>query len=438
LEGVKFFGGNKIMKLKLKRRIIFTGKTKKTRRLVWVTLAGLFVLSKTAGAQSVIAPTPTVSTTPPAVQEAPDAMQVFSPENPIATFPDEDQPLQVGPVTLRPHLFYQFLYGGGIQSAPGQSHDTIVQTFAPGMLLVLSPRWTLDYTPTFTFYSQDSFQNNVGQAVTLTGGAVYGNWAFGLSQNFSYTSVPQVQTGTQTDQENSMTTLAASTALNSKISIDLGLTQTLNFPDGFQISREWSTLDWLNYEFWPRLTAGVGAGVGYLDASEGSVFEQLLARAAWRPTDKISFQGNVGGQFTEFTAGGEDSLVTPTFGASIQYQPFEQTKISLGANRAVVPSYYENQISIVTSVSAGVRQRLLGRFFLDVNAAYNLSDYTAAASGVTADSSADYYSVNVQLSTEFLKRGTVAVFYNYSDNVTSQSGLAFSSSQIGFNIGFRY
>jgi hypothetical protein len=335
-------------------------------------------------------------------------------------------------------LFYQFLYGGGIQSSPGQSHDTIVQSFAPGMLLVLSPRWTLDYTPTFTFYSQDSFQNNVGQAVTLTGGAAFENWVFGLSQNFTYSSVPQVQTGKQTDQENSVTALTASTALNSKMSVDLGLTQTLNFPDGFQITREWSTLDWLNYEFWPRLTAGIGAGVGYLDESESAVFEQLESRAAWRATDKISLEASVGGQFTQFTEGGESQLVTPTFSASVQYQPFEQTKISLGANRSVVPSYYQNQISEVTSVNGDVRQRLLGEFFLDVNAAYNLSHYTASASGVAANSSSDYYTVNVQLSTGFLKRGTVAIFYNYSDNLTSQSGLAFSSSQIGFNVGYRY
>jgi len=427
------------MKLKLKRRIIFTGKIKKTRRLVLFTLAGLAALSETAGAQSVIAPPPTASVTPPAVQEAaPDEMQVFPAENPVASFPDEDQPLQLGPVTLRPHVFYQFLYGTGIQSAPGQSHDSIIQSFAPGILLVLTPRWTLDYTPTFIFFSDHSFQNNVGQSVTLTGSASYENWAFGLSQNFTYSSAPQVQTGTQTGQENYVTSLTASAPLNSKLSLNLGLNQTLNFPDGFQITRQWSTLDWLNYEFWPRLTAGVGAGVGYLDEAEGAVFEQLEGRVGWRATDKISLQVSGGAQFYQFTDGGESPLTSPTFAASIQYQPFEQTKISLGANEQISPSYYENQVTVLTSVSGDLKQRLLGKVFLDVNAAYNWSHYTAAASGVAPDSSSDYYSVNVQLSTTFLKRGTVAVFYTYSDNITSQPGLAFSSNQIGFNIGFRY
>jgi hypothetical protein len=427
------------MKLKLKCRIIFAGKTKKTRRLVQVTLAGFFALTGTAGAQSVVAPPPSVSVTPPAVLEAPpDEMQVFSPENPISSFPAEAQPLQLGPVTLRPHVFYQFLYGSGIQSSPGQSHDTIVQSFAPGILLVLSPRWTLDYTPTFTFYSQNSFQNNVGQAVTLTGGASYENWTFGLSQSFTYSSSPQVQTGTQTGQENYLTALTASYPLNSKLSVDLGLNQTLNYPDGFQSSREWSTLDWLNYEFWPRFTAGIGAGFGYVDTVPDTFFEQVQGRVGWRATDKISLQSSVGVQFSQFTEGGESPLVNLIFSDAIQYQPFEQTKITLGANQAVAPADYQNQVSVVTSVNGDLQQRLLGKLFLDVNAGYNWNNYIAAASGVTANSSADYYTVSVRLSTTFLKRGTVAVFYNYSDNITSQSGLAFSSNQFGFNIGYRY
>jgi hypothetical protein len=242
----------------------------------------------------------------------------------------------------------------------------------------------------------------------------------------------------QTGQENYVTALTASCSLNSKMSVDLGLNQTLNFPDGFQTSREWSTLDWLNYEFWPRLTAGIGAGFGYVNSTPDSFFEQAQGRIGWRATDKISFQVSGGAQFSQFTDGGADPLIDPVFAASVQYQPFEQTKLSLGASQVVSPSYYQNQISVLTSVNADFNQRLLGKLYLDVNAGYSWDNYTAVANGATANSSADYYSVNVQLGTTFLKRGTVAVFYNYSDNVTAQSGLAYSSSQIGFNIGYRY
>jgi hypothetical protein len=427
------------MKAKTRHPVQISGNLLKPGSLLPAMLAGLFTFSETGRAQQVIVPPPAVPVTPPAVQEAaPGPMQVFSPENPVTGFSDENQPLQLGPVTLRPHVFYQFLYGTGIQSSAGQQHDTIIQSLAPGMLLVLTPHWTLDYTPTLNFYSDKSFQDNVGHAVTLTGGGSYENWVFGLTQNYTYSSAPEAQTGTQTTQQSYVTTLTASAALNSKMSVDLGLNQNLNFPNGFQTSREWSTMDWLNYAFWPRLTAGVGAGFGYVNTAPNDVFEEVQSRVGWRATDKISLQASGGAQFTQFTEGGESPLISPTFSAGIQYQPFEQTKISLGGSQSVTPSYYQNQVSVVTAVNGDVRQRLLGKLYLDVNTGYTWNNYTSAATGVNANDSSDYYSINVQLSTVILKRGTVGVFYNYSDNMTSQPGLAYTSNQVGFNLGYRY
>jgi len=42
----------------------------------------------------------------------------------------------------------------------------------------------------------------------------------------------------------------------------------------------------------------------------------------------------------QYLSGGAGDLVTPIFGATIQYQPFEQTKLSLSANRTVGTSYF--------------------------------------------------------------------------------------------------
>jgi hypothetical protein len=437
------------MKLKLRRRIILAGKTKQKQKLFRLTLIGLFAMARGTQAQQVIAPPPSISVTPPAMQSAPNEMQVFKPESSFANFLDEVQPLQWGPVTLHPHVAYQFTYGTGIQSTPGQQQDTVVQSLSPGVLFILSPKWTLDYTPTFTFYSGNTVErgatnqmaglrDNVGQSVTLTGGTTYADWTFGFSQNFTYTSSPQVQTGTQTDQQTYTTSLSASRSLNSKMSVDLGINQDLNFPSDFQSTLEWSTMDWLNYEFWPRLNVGVGAGAGYVDTSPNTVFEQVQARVNWRATDKVSFGINGGPEFTQFTEGGGKPLVNPIFGASIQYLPFEHTQLSLNANEAVNNSYYQNQITETTSVSASLNQRLFEKFYLNVSGSYNWESYTAAANDTTANSSSDNYSFNVSLNTTLLKRVSASIFYSYSANITDQSGLGYISNQIGFNLGYQY
>lgn len=422
-----------LMKLIFRTEIVLDGKIRRTRRLVQTTLMSLFAMSLVTQAQQVVAPLPSVSVTPPAMQEAvPGEMQVFSPENPQTVFPDEGR---TG--VLRPHVFYQFTYGTGILSNTNQHNDTIVQSVAPGVLFVLSPRWTLDYTPTFTFYSEKNFKDNVGQSVALTGGAIYEEWVFGLSQKFNYSSSPEVQTGTQVSQDTYATALTASCPLNSKMSVDLGVDQDLNFPSDFQRSLEWSTTDWLNYELWPRLVIGVGAGAGYVDTTPNTIFEQLQGRVKWRASDKTSFQIDGGAQFSQFTGGGS-SLVNPLLVATIQYQPFEHTQISLNASETANTSYYQNQVNVVTAIGATLSQRLLGKFYLNAGGNYSWNHYTSAASGVSARSSQDYYSMNVSLSTTFFKRASASVFYSYSDNTTTQSGFAFTSSQIGFNIGYKY
>jgi hypothetical protein len=425
--------------MKLKRRIIFASGKGPTWHLVLVSLASFVTLSESAKSQQVVAPLPSISVTPPAAQEeATDEWQVFPPENPQSTFLDESHPLQWGPVTLRPHVFYQFAYGTGILSGNNQANDTIIQDLAPGMLFLLGTHWTLDYTPTLTFYSNNNFSDSVGQSVTLTGSTTYEGWLFGLSQNFSYTSSPEVQTGTQVSQDAYTTALTASCQLNSKLSVDLGIDQNLIYPTDFPTSLEWSTLDWLNYEFWPRLTVGVGAGAGYYDSTPDAVFEQVQGRVNWRATDKTSFQLSGGAQFTQFTDSGGVSLISPIFGGSIQYLPFNYTQISLNGSETVDNSYFNNQFTVTSTLGANLNQRLLEKLYLNFSGSYNWYNYVAAVNGVAANSSQQYYIIRVDLSTTLLKRVTASLFYSYSDSITSATGLAFSSSQVGFNLGFKY
>jgi hypothetical protein len=400
----------------------------------------LLALAGVAQAGPVIAPqSPPVNLTPPAIADlGPSEMQVFPQNSALSDMMDELHPLQWGPVTLRPHANYSFSYNTGIQSSTNQSNDSIVQTLSPGCLFVLGKHWTLDYTPTITFYSDKNLKDSVGHAVSLTGGTAYEDWVFGFSQGFTYTDSPQSETGTQTSQENFNTSLTAAYQINSEFSTDLAVNQNLAFTSGFQNTREWSTIDWLNYQVFPRLSFGVGAGGGYTEATPNSTKEELRGRVNWRATDKISFSVNGGAEFTQFTDGGAKPLVNPVYSGSIEYLPWKQTQVSIGASRAVSASYYQNQVSESTSVNGGISQTFLKRFNFNVNSAYNWTTYVAAANGASANSGVDYWSLNAQLSTSVFKRGTISIFYNYSENITTQPGLGYNSTQVGFNLGYAF
>ena len=241
------------------------------RLCVLVASGLLFSLCPTL-AQDVISSPPTTPAVPAAVQEAQNnnPMQVFAPTPEIPS----PVPLQWGPVTLHPHLDYQLSYGNGIQSAPGQPHNTLINQLSPGILINLGDHWTLDYTPTLIYYSSGSFQDALNQSVILSWGSAFGNdWFFNGSQSYTYTSNPEIETATQTDQQNFVTTLNASYLFNEKMSLDMGLNQNLNYIGNSESltnqlqplvdTKSWSTLEWLNYQFWPRFSAGLGLGFGY-------------------------------------------------------------------------------------------------------------------------------------------------------------------------------
>jgi uncharacterized protein (PEP-CTERM system associated) len=168
-------------------------------------------------------------------------------------------------------------------------------------------------------------------------------------------------------------------------------------------------------------------------------FEQIQGRVNWRATEKISFQLHGGAEFRQILSGGTSDLINPVFDGTIQYQPFEHTKIFLTGQEVVSASYLSQaQVTETTGVSAGLNQRLLGKLFLDLSGSYQAVKYVASASAPASSRDDKYYSFNARLSRTFLKRGTIAVIYQYSKDNSSLAGYSFNSNQVGFQIGFRY
>ena len=418
-----------------------------SRRIGIQPLLCLIAFACAAEAQQVIMQQPQYSVPPPALQQAQNnEMQVFNPEAAYLNLLQEINPYQWGPVSFSPSLSYQFLYGTGIQSTPGTNGATIVQTISPNFLFVVGSHWTLDYSPSWTFYSSSQFQNSVNHTATLSWGTSYEDWVLGFSQGYTRSDNPLIETGGQTEQENYSTAINASYQFNAKMSLDIGVSQNFSFANNsgssanLQNSRVWSTMEWLNYEFWPRLNAGIGAGGGYVNVDSGSdqVFEQVSGRVNWRATDKTSFQISAGFEDSRALIAGASDIISPTFSASIQYQPFATTQLSLNAGRAMSVSYFESQNTESTSLTASLNQRLLRKFNLRLGGGYTTIDYISSTSGASTGRTDDTYSFTASLSHSLSKRGTVSVSYSYSDNRSSAPGFTFSSNQIGIQIGYQF
>ena len=394
-----------------------------------------------AWAQEGAPPAPVASGPPRDLQQAQvGGTRVVSPREAAPSASVENPPLQWGLVSLRPSFFYRLLYGDGIQSSAGQQQTTAINAISPGLLFGIGDHWTLDYTATKTFYSNRAFHGTFDNALQLNGGTTFEEWTFGLSGSYVSSTQPLVETGMQTKQTTWSTTASVGYHLGSRMLLDTSVSHNDQSAETFTSSREWSTSDWLHYQITPQFDTAIGFGAGKVNVSAGSdmTYTRPQAQIGWRPTSKLSLNLQGGIENRKFLSGGASDLRSPTYGASIQYQPVETTAFTFGASRTVSPSYFTSQIIRGTGWTAGFEQRLLQNFHLSVGFGHQKSTYLSTAGIVTAGRGDDSNSFNARLSTTILRNLSIAALYQRSHNSSNLAGYAYTSSQVGLEVGWRY
>jgi hypothetical protein len=381
---------------------------------------------------------------------------------PGGALPQTLGPLQLGPVDFHPHLLYQFTYGDGIPSTPTNHLTTAVQEISPGVLMNIGTHWTLDYTPTLIFYSNPHLADTTSHSASLNGHAQYEDWAFGLSQGFNYSDTPLVETAAQTEQTGYTTSLTASRQMGSHLSAQMGLNQ--NITSSSQISsspygssqdlHSWVLSGGLNYQTEYKFGFGISTSAGYDMITPGSdmKFEQVEGTLNWQLADKLTVRASGGVEDTQIMGA---QLVDPTFSVAINYQPFEQTSASLTASRSVAPSLFQDDVTVSTAIGATLRQRFFQKFNFEVSGGYSTTPFVgfatvndlnnhqiypapAVASTVQQNRSDASRFVRVSVSAPFRQRGSISIFYSFSDYTSSLSAFALSSTQVGFEIGWHY
>lgn len=356
-------------------------------------------------------------------------------------------PFQWGPLILHPRIGYGLSYGTGLQSQPGQARKSVINTVSAGFGLDVGRHWDLGYTAGATFYSNPKFKNNVDHNVTVHGHTTYEDWSFNLAQSVAISSDPLVETAQQTDQQSYSTSLGIGYQINGDLSASLTLGQELNYSSGITngvgSSSDWTLSGGLNYQLGPGLSTGLGAGFGYNKVAQGTdnTYEDVSLNLSWAFARKLSLSLNGGAQIRQYLGSGQPSLLSPTFGVTLNYHPFVFTTLYLSASRSIGASFFQNQVTENTSVNLGLSQRLFTKYYLSLNGGYGLSAYQDSAPGGTAgitgrSDTRTFFSVSLNRS--FLKRGTAALSYSKSQNSSNSNGYGYNSDQAGLSLSYSY
>ena len=377
---------------------------------------------------------------PPALQQAQTAVLGTPPPAAPSSTVRDTVLTQMGPVALRSHFTYRYLYGDGVPASPGRQLTTSIHDFAPEFLFDIGSHWMLDYTPTWRFYSDDAFHDKTDHSVRLTGGTAYENWLLQFSERYAVSSPTLVETAAQTDQRTWATAFNASGRFGSKWRLDTAINYNERYSDVSPDSRDLSGSGWVNYQLSGGVNAALGLTGGTVNMSVGPdmTYVRPLARLNWQLTNKTSFDLQGGVEKRSFSSSGRSDTNNAILNAALHYAPVETTRITLQADRDVSVSYFASQITKNTRLSAALDQRLLEKFQVRVRVGREKSSYMATTATAFAGRDDTHTTFDARLSSKLLLRGTLAFVYRHGKNDSSLAGYTFTSDQYGVELGFRF
>lgn len=358
----------------------------------------------------------------------------------LAPFSRDSSPLQLGPVLFRPGIYYTYTDASNLLRGVGDEQDSEIQDISLNLVFDYQEFWTFSYQPSWTYYSNDAFDDSDSHSASFFSDFVVADWSVGFSQTYRDSSNSLVQTGSQTPQESWGTTLSASRQLNASLYLDLSTNQDLRSTRSFSDVRQNSVSAWMRYQASPTTNSSIGITWGYADIDPGfnTEFTQFLLRFGFKPSDKLTANLQGGIDSREVDAPGFSKEDNPTYNASLQYQPFDYTTVGVSLSRGISASYFSNVNNETEALTLSLRQRLLGRFFLTASLSERSSEYLDLLGAFAVGRADDYDSFSVSLSTKLVDKVSVSAFYRKNENATNLLGYGFSSDQTGFQIGYQY
>jgi hypothetical protein len=394
-----------------------------------------------------VLPAPMIEPLVPAALRAEDpssrnsALRAGSVSHPGATPPPAPTtPFTYGRLALYPRVSGSFVYSEGVLSEVGRPTNSYISTVSAGFRFDAGRNWAIDYGTGWTVYSSRRFRNSPNHNLSFSGALPLRVWEAGFSQTYSYARAPRIETGRQTERQTVGTSFSLARALGTKLTFQTGFSQGLNFISASPDSYSWSSSNALQYRLGETASVGGTLAVSYVDADPGVNMAAVTPGGsfAWAVSPRLSMNLSAGTEYRWIFSRGVKSPTTPVFSVGGSYQLFDHTSFSASASRSLTPSSFRNQLLDGTSWRVGFGQRLLGVIQVSGSVGGQISGYTAARRGVEAGRKDNAYVYSLSAGTTVLRRLSVSVGFNATDNSTNRKGYGFNSRSYSLQGGYGF
>ncbi|MDX2187636.1 MAG: hypothetical protein SFV32_11935 [Opitutaceae bacterium] len=341
-------------------------------------------------------------------------------------------------IGIQPYVSHRISHSSGRPSEQSSRGKTTINRFSPGVAISVGPNWTATYSPSWTWYTADAYDDSLNHAVSLQGRLPLGRGEAAVRQSYSKSSEALVETARQTDQESWNTSVSYGAPLTTRLGYTLEGTQDIRSTQAFTDTRDYTATASLRYQLTPLLRAGIGATWGYTDTDPGANtrWQRLQATLSWTPGSRLALSASFGLERRELLTHPPSESEGPTYGLNAQYQVTETTTLIAGANRGFNSSFFASSFVETESIYAGLSQRLLG--FLTLSARYREGKSSYEGTGAIAAREDDTNSTTLDLSAPVGSRTSVSLFYQNTENKTSTDEFAFDTEEFGASVSYRF
>ena len=226
--------------------------------------------------------------------------------------------------------------------------------------------------------------------------------------------------------------------VSERVSVQTSVEFTRSEPEGFTNATEVRSESWFNYLLTPQISTGLGAAFGHVSVEDapGDTYQQVLARAGYTATEKVSFRASGGVEFRQSDSSGGDET-TPVFEVRFAYEPTEKTKAYVEAYRRISNSALEaGRDYLTTGVSARVRHQLWPGVFLMCDGGYEEADYAETVRG--ANRRDQYFYVRPGVQWNFAPWGNAQLTYQHRENESTFDSNTFANNQVELQISLSF
>ena len=285
------------------------------------------------------------------------------------------------------------------------------------------------YTPTGRLFIDHSEEDAVDQDAALVARWQMAYLTLDMRSQFQHLSTPDIDVGGRVRRTVFSQEFSATYSYSDRTSFQSLLLGNVRHYSTKIDSREVASQNWINYRAGAWTDVALGGTVGVLDVEHANAqwYEQALARVRYNLSERTRLEAHGGAEVRQ-TDG--DDRVTPVFGISARYLPYDGTLLSVQAARRVESSAATPNLNIeYTGGTLSAEQRFAQHYYLGLAVSYeNAHYYGIDGSPFSRDD--DVFSIEPNFRVELSRSAAVQAGYVYRTDSSTVSRFTFDQNQV--------